>query len=389
MWLWAWLLRTTHNLANKAYIYHRDPESMHQSVVEKIAPTIQSHPKILKMLSNTLSVDDPSLAVEDFLGWAYKNQLWIAAWLLKSPHWLKFWEALGVGFIEIWSIVWKKRDGNQKPRIWRYPNAGKLTVVNQMWLPSPWARTIYEQFKTIASQGELPNIPLRGNFTNTPDSRMLHHEKVDDIKISMSRMYDFVKVIVINVSCPNTWENLQEEVAALLAPLVEANKRIAEERGEEPKPMVAKIWPITSGDSHITQFYPADNTIDQTKHMLDVFMNMGIQWVSATNTAKEHTYLPKASPLDSSWKPRWGMSGEALHERAVLTVEAIKHHVWDQLKIVGLGWIGCWPNPAAWVASAKNMINAWADMLQMYTWIVNNMTSPHYILKWLAQSHTK
>ena len=41
---------------------------MHQSVVEKIAPTVQSHPKILKMLSNTLSVDDPSLAVEDFLG---------------------------------------------------------------------------------------------------------------------------------------------------------------------------------------------------------------------------------------------------------------------------------------------------------------------------------
>ena len=138
----------------------------------------------------------------------------------------------------------------------------------------------------------MPNIPVWANFTNTPRPGIKLQEQVEDIKISMRYMWDYAKVFVINVSCPNTGENLQEQVRELLAPLIQARNELAQEKGES-KPMLAKIGPVTSNDKKRLENYPhlQDNTVDQTKSMLDTFVDIGMDGVVATNTAKEHTDL--------------------------------------------------------------------------------------------------
>lgn len=382
----AHALRHLHNAANGAYIYGQDPERMHDLIVKEWAPKLETNPVIINQLYNALNVDDKILETE-FLWTTYKNPVGLAAGLLKQPLGLKFWEALWVWYIEVGSILGEPRQGNAKPRIRRYPHhqTGGLTVVNQMWLPQQWAELTAAQFQQREDDGMMPNIPVWANFTNTPRPGIKLQEQVEDIKTSMRYMWDYAKVFVINVSCPNTGENLQEQVRELLAPLIQARNELAQEKGES-KPMLAKIGPVTSNDKKRLENYPhlQDNTVDQTKSMLDTFVDLGMDGVVATNTAKEHTDLKWLSPMDDNKNPRWGMSGKNLHERSLETVAIVKQHTGGSIKIVWLWGIGAGKWPAEWQQSAGDMLHAWADMVQMYSGVVNNLTSPHFANKWIA-----
>lgn len=386
MWFWAYLLRHAHDFTNKTYIYGKDPEAMHDKIVKELSPRREHNKLITWFLKSALQLDDNILKTE-FLGTTYKNPVGIAAGMLKQPDGLKFWESLGVGYIEVGSILGEPRAGNPKPRIWRYPHdiTGGLTVVNQMGLPQQWAARTASQFQQRRDDGMELTIPVWANLTNTPNPEYNHDQKVKDIIKSMSHMWPYVKKFVINVSCPNTGENLQKEVRSLLAPIMQAADVLAQEYREK-KPILAKIWPVTSEDEERLSTYPnlQDNTPDQLKFMLDTFIELGLDGVVATNTAKEHTGLPWKSPLDKDSNPRWGMSGKMLNEQSLETVSLIKEHVGNQLKIVGLGWIwsGNWPKE--WRKSGENMLLAGADMVQMYTGIVNNITSPYYVNEWIA-----
>lgn len=385
MWFLAHWLRHIHDFANKAYIYGQDPEHMHDKIVRELSPRLENNKVITWLLKFALESNDPILKTE-FLGTTYKNPVGIAAGMLKQPDGLKFWESLGVGYIEVGSILGEPRDGNPKPRIWRYPHdiTWGLTVVNQMGLPQQWAARTAAQFQQREDDSMQSNLPIWANLTSTPNL-IAHDEKVKDIVKSMRHMWPYVKKFVINVSCPNTGENLQQEVRSLLEPIMQAADVLAQEYGEK-KPILAKIWPVTSEDDERVSTYPKiqDNTPDQIKFMLDTFVELGLDGVIATNTAREHIGVPWKSPLDKDSNPRWWMSGKMLHEQSLETVCLIKEHIGDQLKIVWLGWIwsGNWPKE--WRKSWENMLIAWADMVQIYTGIVNNITSPHFVNDWIA-----
>jgi dihydroorotate dehydrogenase len=273
----------------------------------------------------------PAPKPKTVFGLTFRNPIGLAAGLDKNGVALPAWAALGFGFVEIGTVTAKAQSGNQKPRIFRFPEQEAL--VNRLGFNNDGADAIADRLKKLRASGRWPSVPLGINIGKSRETPL--EETTDDYLYSFRLLREFADYIVINVSSPNTpgLRELQgrEALTQLLRAVREKNK-IAR------KPVLIKISPDLS-----------PNELNDVIATCEQNETAGI---IATNTTLDHSSIPTG--LDEVG----GLSGAPLREKSTALLRAISAR--STIPVIASGGIFD-------AQSAREKFEAGAQLAQIYT----------------------
>ena len=279
---------------------------------------------------------------------AYKNPFGLAAGMDKRAEALRGWESLGLGFIEIGGVTAEEQPGNPKPRMFR--SGSSRALVNRMGFNNPGSENIARKLDQHITRFGQPQVPLWANLgksKNTPltDAPM-------DYATTMSRLWSYCDVFVINVSSPNT-PNLRElqhdsALEEIVSACTAVNGELSKQHNRPTKPLLVKIAP--------------DLSDDQLVAVVKTARSSGCDGIVATNTTVER---PEAASKKEQhvFSQTGGMSGAPVNARSTAMIHRIYQLTNGEWPIVGVGGISNAED--AW---AK--IGAGASLLQAYSGFV-------------------
>jgi len=324
-----------YQLLIKPLLFSLDPETSHELVI-KLGKLAEFSP-IRSCLSSMYSFSDPRLEVQ-VAGLSFPNPVGLAAGVDKSCRAIHMFSALGPGAIEIGVISAKPQPGNERPRIYRFPEQSAL--INRMGNPNIGADAAQVRLQWLRESTKRANITLPpiglniGKTTVTPIE-----EAAGDCAYTLSKLGEFVDYIIINVSCPNVtdYSKLQERSALtdLLKALNEANKF--------KRKIFVKLAP--------------DLTEEQSDEALSVCSEQNIAGIIATNTSLARDGLPSSAPSQG------GMSGKPLFPKSLSTVKFLAQKINGKFPLIGVGGI-------ANADDVISMMKAGACMVELYTALI-------------------
>ncbi len=264
-------------------------------------------------------------------GLTFPHPVGLAAGFDKNGVALPAWEALGFGFIEIGTVTARPQPGNSRPRIFRLPQQEAL--INRLGFNNDGADVVAERLRRLRASGRWPRVPVGINIGKSKITPL--ENAADDYLYSFRRLSPFADYLVLNVSSPNTpgLRSLQETVA--LAALLRV---VGQENRAAQKPLLVKLAP--------------DLASEDLARIVAVCEERDVSGLIATNTTIDHSSVPAA--LDEAG----GLSGKPLREKSTMMIRALRQLT--KLPIIGSGGIFD-------AASAREKIEAGADLLQIYT----------------------
>lgn len=275
-------------------------------------------------------------------GLRFPNRVGLAAGMDKDAAFPRATEALGFGHIEVGTVTPKAQPGNERPRLFRYPEYGAL--VNRMGFNNKGAEAMAARLAKYFPK-ERRSVPVGINIGKAKATPLDH--AVDDYLACFRTLADQADYFTINISSPNTpgLRELQhkDHLRDLLEALRDENRGHAKRLGREPHPLLLKIAPDLS-------FRDIDRVLAQ-------LTDLGYAGVIATNTT---TARPEGFPSRESG----GLSGGAfLSRRSNEVINYIYRSTGGKLPIIGVGGVD---SPET--AGAK--LDAGASLVQVYTgWV--------------------
>lgn len=282
-----------------------------------------------------LAVEIPNNPVT-VMGLRFPNAVGMAAGLDKNGDYFNALGALGFGFVEIGTITPKPQPGNDKPRLFRLPQA--QAIINRMGFNNKGVDHLVEQVKQRRYQGILGiNI---GKNASTPVENA-----VDDYVICMQKVYAHADYITVNISSPNTQglRSLQfgDALQKLLSQLKETQQQLQSQYGRYV-PFAVKIAP--------------DMNLEETEQVAPILLANQIDAVIATNTTLGREGVENL-PFGNE---TGGLSGLPVQQKSTLMIRNLKSLMGEKMPIIGVGGI----NDAE---SAAEKIRAGASLVQIYT----------------------
>lgn len=320
-------------------LFRQDPEKAHD-----LGVTVLDYLGHLRFLCRAMELYNGAHRLEpvELFGVRFPNPVGMAAGLDKQGRIWRAAPALGFGFAEIGTITFHRQPGNDKPRVFRYPEYG--AIVNRMGFNNEGAEAITQRLKKQGAHKQR-RIPLGINLGKSRVTPL--SDAVSDYIGSFQLLADFADYFAINVSSPNTPElrKLQgkEFLPNLLDELVAANRSRAKKLGTKPRPLLLKIAP--------------DLTFREIDQILETLFAAGIDGVIATNTTIER------KAVGHTVRETGGLSGRPLHHRACEVVNYISRATNGRLPIIGVGGIED-------AVSAGRMVDAGAHLIQIYTGMI-------------------
>ncbi|TMO06619.1 quinone-dependent dihydroorotate dehydrogenase [Pseudoalteromonas sp. S558] len=272
----------------------------------------------------------------NFLGLEFKNPVGLAAGLDKNAECIDAFSQMGFGFIEVGTVTPRPQIGNDKPRIFRLPESN--AIINRMGFNNKGVDNLVANVKAAKYNGILGiNI---GKNKDTPNE-----QGKDDYIHCMRKIFEHASYITVNISSPNTPGLRDLQYGAALDDLLQSLKNeqldlIA--KYNKQVPMLVKIAP--------------DLDQIQIEQVSESLINNKIDGVIATNTTLERSAVIGQQYADEAG----GLSGHPVKERSTHVVGELKRLTHGQLPIIGVGGIDD-------ALSAKEKINAGADLVQIYT----------------------
>jgi dihydroorotate dehydrogenase len=211
--------------------------------------------------------------------------------------------------------------------MFRFPN--ERAIVNRMGFNNDGAAALAAR---LARLGPLP-FPVGVSVGKNKDTPA--EKAADDFAQAAAAVAPHADFVTVNVSSPNTPGLRALQNAADLRRLVEAVRAAV-----GSKPVLVKVAPELGGDDLAA--------------LLDAALDAGAAGVIATNTL---------STAGRPELPQGGLSGRPLRELALRRVAEVRRRVGDRAAVVGCGGIDDAP-------SARAMLDAGADLVQLYTGLV-------------------
>ena len=272
----------------------------------------------------------------NFLGLELPNPVGLAAGLDKNAECIDAFAQMGFGFIEVGTVTPRPQAGNDKPRIFRLPQAN--AVINRMGFNNKGVDYLLENVKNANYSGILGiNI---GKNKDTPNE-----QGKDDYIHCMRKVFTSASYITVNISSPNTpgLRDLQygEALDDLLSSLKNEQMDLIEKHGKQV-PMLVKIAP--------------DLDQIQVEQVSESLINNKIDGVIATNTTLDRSAVEGMQHAAEAG----GLSGHPVRQKSTEIVKEIKRLTKGELPIIGVGGIDS-------AESAKEKIEAGADLVQVYT----------------------
>lgn len=320
----------------RPFLFGLDPEHAHELTLGTIA-RLQNTPA--QCLWARARVSDPVTVA----GLKFPNRIGLAAGLDKNGRCIDGLGAMGFGFIEVGTVTPKGQPGNDKPRMFRLPEAQAL--INRLGFNNEGLDSFIanvQQARSFRAAGGLLGLNIGKNAV-TPIVNA-----VDDYLIGLDGVFPHADYITVNISSPNT-KNLRalqsdEALDGLLSRL-QARKQQLEAQSGRRVPMFVKIAP--------------DLDEEQVAVIAQTLQKNGIDGVIATNTtiAREAVKgLPHAEETG-------GLSGRPVFEASNRVIRLLRAALGGSYPIIGVGGVMSG-------ADARAKLQAGADLVQVYTGLI-------------------
>lgn len=273
----------------------------------------------------------PRVAPVTVAGLTFPNRIGLAGGMDKNAVAPRAWWAFGFGFIELGTVTPRPQEGNSKPRMFRIPK--ERAVRNRMGFNNHGAEVVAARLSEQAKTGLRPPFPIGISIGKNKDTPA--ELAADDYAKAATILAPHADFITINVSSPNTPGLRSFQDMESLRPLIRATKAVI-----ASKPLFVKFAPELTGDPLAA--------------VVDGCLEEGCAGLIATNTLAQ---------FDEQGNPIGGLSGRPLKEISHLRVAEIRKRMGDGPALIGCGGIDD-------VQSAKRMIEAGADLIQIYTALV-------------------
>ncbi len=281
----------------------------------------------------------PACAAREVMGLNFPNPVGLAAGLDKNGAVIDGFSKLGFGFIEVGTVTPRPQPGNQRPRLFRVPEA--QGIINRFGFNNLGVDNLVENVKAANYCGIL-GINIGKNF-DTPNERA-----GDDYLLCMQKVYLHASYITVNISSPNTknLRDLQEKEAlsALLASLKSEQAKLAEKHGKYV-PIGLKIAP--------------DLTQAQVIEIADLLMQHKIDSVIATNTTLSRDVVKGMKNSEETG----GLSGAPVRNQSTIVIQQLSKQLQGAVPIIGVGGILSG-------ADAVEKIAAGASLVQVYSGLI-------------------
>lgn len=308
-------------------LFSLDPERAHGLAMSS-AHSLETRPALAKAVRRFVA--RPAERPVKLLGLTFPNRCGLAAGFDKNAEVPWAWWALGFGFVEFGTVTPRGQPGNDRPRMFR--RTKEQALINRMGFNNAGAEAVAGHMKKLVDSARPP-MPIGisvGKNKTTP----LEHA-VDDYADVARWLAPYADFVTVNVSSPNTPSLRDLQSPQALQQLVTAVRRAS-----QGKPVLVKFAPELEGDT--------------LRSALDACVDAGAAGVIATNTL---------STANRSDLPQGGLSGRPLREISRNRVECIRRWAGDQIAVIGCGGIGD-------ADSARAMLDAGADLIQMYSALV-------------------
>ena len=273
-------------------------------------------------------------------GCEFVNPIGLAAGLDKNAKAVAGLARLGFGFVEVGTVTPRPQPGNPQPRLFRLPEHQAL--INRMGFNNDGVVAMVRRLDKLRNQNRLEGTIIGVNLGKNKDTPL--PEAVDDYIKGMGQLHTLADYFTLNLSSPNTpgLRQLQhgDELSKLLEQVMETQQRLAS--AGVVTPVLLKVAPDLN-----------DEDIDQiaqqvVRHKLDGLI--------ATNTTLDRRVV-QGHPLSEQ---AGGLSGAPLTEVSCGVVRKFRERLPQGLPIIGVGGIGS-------IQDAQNMLNAGANLLQIYS----------------------
>ena len=319
----------------RPFLFSLDPEAAHDFTLNQLANTQNT---LLDRSYRQPWIADPV----QLAGITFPNRVGMAAGLDKNARCIDGLGAMGFGFVEVGTVTPLAQPGNEKPRMFRLPEAKAL--INRLGFNNEGLDAFVANVKksTFRQQGRLLGLNI-GKNALTPIERA-----TDDYLIGLSGVYQHADYVTVNISSPNT-QNLRslqtdEALDHLLSALNERKQALAEQH-QKQVPVFLKIAPDLD-DEQITAIAQS-----LRKHNID--------GVIATNTTLAREAV-KGLPHGNE---TGGLSGAPVLAGSNRVIRLLRKQLGPTFPIIGVGGI-----MSAYDAVSK--IEAGADVVQIYTGLI-------------------
>ena len=319
----------------RAFLFKMDPEAAHDLTLNQLAQTQNT---FLDIAYRQPWIADPI----QLAGLSFPNRVGMAAGLDKNARCIDGLGTMGFGFVEVGTVTPLAQPGNDKPRMFRLPEAKAL--INRLGFNNQGLDAFVSNVKKsqFRSQGRLLGLNI-GKNAATPIERA-----TDDYLIGLSGVYEHADYVTVNISSPNT-KNLRslqtdEALDQLLSALNERKMALADKH-QKRVPVFLKIAPDLD-DEQIAVI-----AASLIKHQMD--------GVIATNTTLSRDAVKGMQHGDEAG----GLSGAPVLAGSNRVIRLLRQHLGAQFPIIGVGGI-----LSAYDAVSK--IEAGADVVQIYTGLI-------------------
>ncbi len=320
----------------RPFLFGLDPEHAHELTLGAIA-RLQNTPA--QCLWARSRISDPVTVA----GLKFPNRIGLAAGLDKNGRCIDGLGAMGFGFIEVGTVTPKGQPGNDKPRMFRLPEAQAL--INRLGFNNEGLDSFIanvQRSHSFRAAGGLLGLNI-GKNAATPIENA-----VDDYLIGLDGVFPHADYITVNISSPNT-KNLRalqsdEALDALLSRL-QARKQQLEAQSGRRVPMFVKIAP--------------DLDEEQVAVIAQTLQKNGIDGVIATNTTIARDAVKGLPHAEETG----GLSGRPVFEASNRVIRLLRAALGGSYPIIGVGGVMSG-------ADARAKLQAGADLVQVYTGLI-------------------
>ncbi len=275
----------------------------------------------------------------DVMGVTFPNAVGLAAGLDKNGDHIEAMAALGFGFIEIGTVTPRPQPGNDKPRLFRLPEAE--AIINRMGCNNLGVDHLVEQVK-VAQTDAVIGINI-GKNKDTPVENA-----VDDYLIGLEKVYSHADYVTVNISSPNTpgLRTLQfgESLNQLLQALKDKQAHL-QNQYQRYVPMAVKVAP--------------DLTLAEVEELATTFAQFEIDAVIATNTTMDRDTVAGMEHADEAG----GLSGRPIFDKSTSVVSQFRQALPEHLPIIAVGGIMS-------ADDAMEKLDAGASLVQIYSGLI-------------------